>query len=770
MSRIRTRARVPLALVLAGALAASGALAALPAQAATLPPTLIDTASTTWQYSDNNTDPAAGSADRLVWTTAPFDDTAWKTGKGAFGAKNGAATGLGDAFPVTTLLSQYIPGTTTDVPTFHFRTSFSLDAAQLAAIGALNATVTYDDAIQVFVNGTKVVGFVDDKVNAAPDAQRNLMYAGNNGGNPVTSDFRIPASALVAGTNTVAIALYQDRASSSDIYLDLKKLVPVAAAASASYDDIVQTVGSDESSRNITWYTNTDSAQVVQYGVATDAGGLPASGLTTVAASGAATTSGEYNRRATITGLAENTRYAYRVGSDQDGWSPVHTIRTQSFSGDYRFLFVGDPQIGASGDIAADGAGWADTLDVARRTYPDSELLLSAGDQVNSAGNESQYAAFLAPSTLQDLPLAPVNGNHDVGSKAYEQHYTVPNYDASAGPAASGSSSGGDYWFIYKKVLFVVLNTNSTDTASNIAFMRKVIAEQGDKATWKVLAFHHSIYSVADHVNDTQIKNLRDALPTAISDLGFDMVLQGHDHSYTRSFLVKDGKLADATEKPGQSRVSAAKGEVLYVTANSSSGSKYYDVTAPNAWYGSVINQEKVRNYSSIEVTGSALTVSTIRSQANGAASPVNSVVDTVTLVRDDVAAPQLTVPGDAQLTAGAAFDPLAGVRAVDAVDGDLTAAVRVSGTVDTAKPGTYTLTYTVTDAAGNTATFTRTITVVAAVATPTPSPTATPVPAGSRPLAATGVSVPFEAVGAGVLLLVLGGILLVRHRLRRQA
>ena len=44
--------------------------------------------------------------------------------------------------------------------------------------------------------------------------------------------------------------------------------------------------------------------------------------------------------------------------------------------------------------------------------------------------------------------------------------------------------------------------------------------------------------------------------------------------------------------------------------------------------------------------------------------------------------------------------------------DGDLTAAVQVDGAVDSARAGTYTLTYTVTDEAGNTATAERTVIV----------------------------------------------------------
>lgn len=262
-------------------------------------------------------------------------------------------------------------------------------------------------------------------------------------------------------------------------------------------------------------------------------------------------------------------------------------------------------------------------------------MIFSAGDQVEHASNETEYTSFLAPSQVRSIPLVVTNGNHDVGSKAYEQHFNLPNYDPTSGAASSGSSSGGDYWFFYKDVLFININSNSRDYASHNAFMRKVVEEQGAKATWKVLAFHHSIYSVAAHASDSDILDRRTNMPQTISELGFDLVLQGHDHSYTRSYLIKDGAVADATEIAGQTEVSAKDGEVLYMTANSASGSKYYSVTTPNASFASVINQERVRNYAVVKVTNGAITIDTVRSQAGGTDKPVNSVVDSVTLTRE---------------------------------------------------------------------------------------------------------------------------------------
>ena len=122
----------------------------------------------------------------------------------------------------------------------------------------------------------------------------------------------------------------------------------------------------------------------------------------------------------------------------------------------------------------------------------------------------------------------------------------------------------------------------------------------------------------------------RQDFPTAFSKLGVDLVLQGHDHSYSRSYVIKNGKKAHNDEQPGAADVSQGPGGVIYVTANSASGSKYYDLTDPdttadpnygpdplnpdNHWANSVENQEHVRTYVKVEVRKNQLVVENVRS------------------------------------------------------------------------------------------------------------------------------------------------------------
>lgn len=80
-----------------------------------------------------------------------------------------------------------------------------------------------------------------------------------------------------------------------------------------------------------------------------------------------------------------------------------------------------------------------------------------------------------------------------------------------------------------------------------------------------------------------------------------------------------------------------------------------------------------------------------------------NFITRTRNIIYVDTTPPELTLTGGETLhiSAGSDFtDP--GFSAFDRGDGDLTAAVKVSGEVDTLLPGEYSLTYTVSDSVGN--------------------------------------------------------------------
>jgi hypothetical protein len=381
--------------------------------------------------------------------------------------------------------------------------------------------------------------------------------------------------------------------------------VQPADAEEASHDgaveDLVLLVGSDETQRNLAWFSTDGGPQYVELvrrGLFTRGHGFPRRHarrfLTT---SGQALTDGYFFQHATVTDLWPDTGYVYRVGSESAGWSDVFEFRTLPRFGPFDFLVVADPQIGASGDNASDGEGWAHTLDVAERTYPDAAFVLSAGDQIDTSGDieamADEYTQLLAPPQLTSLPVAPVIGNHDEGSDLYKQHWNVANQSETVGIADSEGNAGGNSWFRYRDVLLIALNSNNMDNAAHLDYVAQIQREHRD-ARWVLVSFHHSVFSSADHAMDEDVIERRRVLPAGFSELGVDLVLMGHDHHFTRSYLmnvtrdgdgdgVDDNVLSDfETAGTVRGRVVAGRGDVLYLTCNSCSGSKYYETDTEN--------------------------------------------------------------------------------------------------------------------------------------------------------------------------------------------
>lgn len=563
--------------------------------------TIVDE-NTIWNYLDDGTDPSANDTNRHSWALNSFDDSAWKTASGKFGSKKGELSDLSStgSFIPTVLLNLYINGSSAPtVPTYFFRTTVTLDAN---ATGVLNGTIYYDDSAIVYINGKRVAGFYAD------DLTTNLSYGGSNGGAPLKGDFTADATLLKAGENTIAVEVHNGKNSSSDVWFSATEMSIDPSGVMPKEKNIALTMGADETQRNITWYEPYDSSTAsVQYAVK-DGDTFPANYNTATATVNDAIDQGYNYCKATLTNLAPDTDYVYRLVNDS-AVSEVHTFST-SPTGDFSFIFLSDPQIGASTTAGAsnsaasglaDATAWANTLNVALEKFPDTHFLVSGGDQVNSGGTEEQYNYFFSPD-LSSLSMAVVMGNHDSISN-YNEHFNNANI---TDYGKYNGSVGSDYWYVYNNVLFLNLNTMSQSTAEHKAFMEEAL-RQNPHVLWRVVVFHHSLYSIASHSVDADIINRRNELSPVFTELGIDVVLMGHDHTYTRSYIMKD--LTPDTTTGGGS-VTDPDG-VLYVTAHSATGSKFYSIVNQNAAYAAVTNTQKVPAYSNIEVTSTSFKITT---------------------------------------------------------------------------------------------------------------------------------------------------------------
>jgi hypothetical protein len=405
----------------------------------------------------------------------------------------------------------------------------------------------------------------------------------------------------------------------------------VVSADGSAYGASGLTIAPGATARELgfAWFTSSPAKPVVQVALKADQKGdafpvvraktfVGTSGMVTATAFNAddkTVSVGFYADRVTVTGLTASAEYVYRVG-DGTRWTVPTAIATRDPE-HFGFLVVGDPQLGSKAagakTLEADTAGWAATIDKATTAFPGASFLVSLGDQVNdyvSLSNQvAEYEAFFSPVQLRSLPMATVDGNHDFAmGDFYGAHYNQPHLSAKYG---SVYGNDGDYWFLYGNVLFMMLNSNSENVAAHDLFIRDTVA-QNPGATWRVACFHHSIYSEADHPMDPDILDRRATYAPVFERYGIDVVLQGHDHAYTRTFPMAKGKPVDGVDPRAVSVTDPAG--IVYFTLDSASGSKFYDWKNPSPEaYSAARWQGKVPSFSYITVDGKSFSVATFR-------------------------------------------------------------------------------------------------------------------------------------------------------------
>ena len=375
--------------------------------------------------------------------------------------------------------------------------------------------------------------------------------------------------------------------------------------------------GADETARNFSWYSpKTDVPGVIEYAKVVD--GNPEN-TKLVEATLAEASSGYQANEATITGLESSSEYVYRLGDGNGKWTETYNFNTQE-TDTYNFLFTGDPQIGSSGNIPRDTEGWINTLNKALDKFPNTSFIQSAGDQVEKANSEEEYAGWFTPELLKNYPTATTIGNHD-NSVYYEYHFNTPNQNPALG---NSNNAGGNYYFVYGDTLIMNLNSNNKDASQHAQFMEDTIAANPD-VKWKIVVFHHSMYSAANHSLSASIIKFREDLVPTIDKLEIDAVLSGHDHSYVRTYQMKNLQpLKSQMVKDGS--VINPEG-TLYLTANSSSGSKYYNLKEPE-FYSAERSQLRTPTFTNIDVTPTSLEFTTYRVDTL-------EVTDTYKIVKD---------------------------------------------------------------------------------------------------------------------------------------
>lgn len=259
--------------------------------------------------------------------------------------------------------------------------------------------------------------------------------------------------------------------------------------------------------------------------------------------------------------LKPDTIYAYRVGDGDDHWSEWIQFRTAKAEyAPTQFVYFGDAQNGVL-------SHWSRVIRMAYQTAPDASFAIHAGDLINTAHSDHEWAQWFKAGGFihSQWTAVPVVGNHEFQSLAKGKPRRVsiqwrPQFTLPVEEDLAPELHENVYTVDYQDVRIIVLNS-SDELEEQTEYIEKQL--EGCKAKWKIVTCHHSVFSPAKGRN---FQFARDHWKPLMDKYGVDLVLNGHDHIYARGHVPVRTADGSDTKELG----------TIYVT--SVSGPKQYDL------------------------------------------------------------------------------------------------------------------------------------------------------------------------------------------------
>lgn len=238
-----------------------------------------------------------------------------------------------------------------------------------------------------------------------------------------------------------------------------------------------------------------------------------------------------------FSGLTPDTVYAYRVKGSA-GWSEWLQFRTAAATAEpFRFLYLGDIQNGILTYASR-------VIRQAFHGHGDIKLVVHAGDLVaqrDDLDHDDEWGEWNEAGgyNYAITPQIPATGNHEYvdvmlanGTESrklgpyWPLQFALP--DNGVAPVKSTT-----YFVDYQGVRFIVLDgTAAIDLGSmnqQTRWLDEVLASS--KALWNVVLFHQPVFTCA-RPNDTA--EIKARWKPVFDKRNVDLVLQGHDHCYSR--------------------------------------------------------------------------------------------------------------------------------------------------------------------------------------------------------------------------------------------
>ncbi len=562
-----------------------------------------------WHYYNQGSDQYPGDQ----WLTKDFDDQSWDTGVGPFGyhPKN-------DQVKINTTLT-YGEDENNKYPVYLFRKKITITQDDLTKHNKLQLQLKADDSAVIYSNGKEIqrvryekepVDFTDYSGSLSDDATAYETYS-----------LDLSDANLTAGENEIAVAVFQQKSTSSDLTFDLGMSLGIKAEDTPKKISVTFN-GDTNTQKGITWHTTNEAATDIRYLASKEKPTSLAQATYATGTSNSVDVIGGYAHKVLLTDLNADTTYWYQVGDqEKNSWSELAQLKTADQDDAVRFLFVDDSQGSSEYDYQISAKTFARGL----ANDPLTDFIIQGGDLVNNSDNASQWDWLFATgqTTWSNQTVASVSGNHDTAKNTFANHFNYENQ-------ASGDEEDGVYYsYDYQYAHFVMLNTNDIENnqlgAAQTSWMEQDIKDAKEKgAKWIIVMMHKGTQTVANHISDADVVGMRAQLQPIFTELGVDMVLQGHDHTYSRSQVI-NGLEPDTNPttivENGVTKTVNPKGPV-YLTINAS-GTKFYqpqsaEIIAKYGVFPVIYTQKNQQMFANFTITEQELSFDSYLYNATG--------------------------------------------------------------------------------------------------------------------------------------------------------
>ncbi|MCH4168939.1 MAG: fibronectin type III domain-containing protein [Streptococcaceae bacterium] len=572
--------------------------------------------SSDWQYYYQSADQYPGNE----WLQPDYDSTSWQSGQAPIGYSTKATV-------QTTI--DYGSDKKNKYPVAFFRKNFDaqLESTESANLNTLVLDYKIDDSAIIYINGQEVkrINYPSD---VTPDFTTFSNQLGNDGNSFEQTTVDLSSVELKATGNVVAVAVFQQSGSSSDLVFDLSLSLQYVEEPNPESSQVPSKIsvtfyGDTTTSKSFTWHTLATAGSQIRY-LASAAEPTDFSNATVV--DGTENYSEEltdFVHKVALTDLQAGTTYWYQVGdASTNQWSdPAQFTTSATSASPFHFLFFDDTQ----GSDAYDYEVVAKTFNQGLTTAPGASFIIQGGDLVNNSNDITQWQDLFGKQ--QDVwsnnTIMTVSGNHDTYNNTFYNHF---NYNA---PESGVQSHGVYYSYDYQQAHYVMLNTNDIVdnqlSATQVAWLTSDIEQaKANGAKWVIVTMHKGTQTVANHIDDSDVVGMRKQLQPLFDQLGVDLVLQGHDHTYARTNQMGAEVPYEDTvyqEIDGVQTAINPKGTV-YLTSDSS-GTKFYsmqsdDVIAQYGVYPAVKGQEYKQMFTDIAIVDNRLVLNSYIYDAEG--------------------------------------------------------------------------------------------------------------------------------------------------------